>query len=189
MRSMPLFVCVLALLATSPVGVLAQEAAPTGATAAAPEANKDKPVGNCGKAGTQAEDVAARLATRIADQLKSPFCPGKTLTTCTSGQAFEVRAEIKRRLMDCEAEESIISDLAYRFGNEIRNPPQPWYTFLVPIMPFVLGAGLLGVAVMTWRRKGQGGDDAEPGSEVDLETDEAQARLARLRAQVRDQDD
>lgn len=145
----------------------------------------DAPMSETAKAS---DHQAARLASKIADQLKSPFCPGKTLLTCTSGKAFEVRKEIKRYLDEGKSQEEVIELLQARYGDEIRNPPQPWLTGLVPILPFILGALVLVIAIVVWRKRGGlASSDAPP---PDLPDDpETMARLARLRKQVDGHDD
>ena len=44
-------------------------------------------------------DPNARRAQRLADDLKSPFCPGKTLKTCTSPNAAKVRRDIQEMVL------------------------------------------------------------------------------------------
>lgn len=130
-------------------------------------------------------DASVR-SQQIADVLRSPFCPGKTLLTCTSGQAFTARQEIRDRLVAGESEESIIEDFKTRYGENIVNPPQPWYAVVSPFIPALVGVLVLGVVTWRWRRaKGEavpvapepqaGGADAE--------------RLARLRRQVSAEDE
>lgn len=148
---------------------------------------QDPPPASANLTEAQKEE-AARQASKLADELKSPFCPGKTLLTCTSGKAFEVRAEIKRLFLAGNNKEEIIQLLQQRYGDEIRNPPQPWLTGLVPILPFILGGLLLLLLIVMWRRRGGlggGEDEALPDLPDDPET---QARLERLRKQVNDPD-
>ncbi|MFN3198552.1 MAG: cytochrome c-type biogenesis protein CcmH [Bradymonadia bacterium] len=138
-------------------------------------------------AGSLDETEANRLASKLADQLKSPFCPGKTLLTCTSGKAFEVRREIKIWLSEGKSKEEVLQLLQERYGDDIRTPPQPWLTGLVPILPFVLGGGVLGIAVLLWRKRGALASDEEDLPELS-DDPETQARLARLRKQIGDDD-
>jgi cytochrome c-type biogenesis protein CcmH/NrfF len=137
-------------------------------------------------AGSISATDASTRSQQIADVLRSPFCPGKTLLTCTSGQAFTARQEIRDRLVAGEPEESIIEDFKTRYGDNIVNPPQPWYAVVSPFIPALVG--VLVLAVVTWRwRKGKG--DAAPAS-PEPEAGGADAeRLARLRRQVSAEDD
>lgn len=143
--------------------------------------------------------AASTRANHIADELRSPFCPGKTLLTCTSGQAFATRQEIRDRLLAGESEPQIIADFKLRFGDEIENPEQPWYTILGPLTPLVMGIGLLLFITWRWRRErasqppegvsagapdtSDTGDDGAPDEKRDDEL-----RRARLRRQLDDHD-
>ena len=86
------------------------------------------------------EADASKRVNRLSDELKSPFCPGKTLLNCTSYQAFALRKEMTEMILAGKSDEEILTALRESFGEILENPPQPWYTILVPIMPFVLGA-------------------------------------------------
>ncbi len=127
-------------------------------------------------------EEAARLATELAADLKSPYCPGKTLQTCTSSQAYDLRGEIRDLYCAGRSRDEVVALMQARFGEDIANPPQPWYTALIPFIPFILGILLILWAVKRWRRggptKGAHVDDAAPLSPEDAE------RLARLRRQI-----
>ena len=124
-----------------------------------------------------------RRVRKLSDELKSPFCPGKTLMTCTSYQAFELRREMAQMVQDGQTDAAIIALLNDRFDNDVSNPPQPWYTIVVPFLPYVLGALLIVIVVRRWARKDGDDDDAPaPVSEDD-------PKLASLRARVADYSD
>jgi len=128
--------------------------------------------------------AASQRANELGDELRSPFCPGKTLKTCTSGQAFTARQEIRDRLLAGENEDAILSDFQQRYGNDLRNPPQPWYTVLGPLLPVLVGLGLLIAITLRWRSA----KDAAP-VEDEARSAEDDERLARLRARVSRNDD
>jgi formate-dependent nitrite reductase complex subunit NrfF len=130
----------------------------------------------------RAAEEASRRVNRLSDQLKSPFCPGKTLLTCTSYQAFELRKEMTNMIHDGKSDEEILAALRDSFGDELENPVQPWYTILVPIMPFVLG-GLIAIWVFSMWLKGARREEDEELTELP-EVDEAQRE--RLAALMRD---
>lgn len=136
------------------------------------------------------DDVAHRVA-KLTDELKSPYCPGKTLQTCTSYQAFELRREIKQMVEAGQSDDEILSTLQARFDHDdftIANPVQPWYTALVPFLPFLVG-GLLVIWVFrrwTLRRRGEDGPAPAPTPAIAGEDAE---RLARLRARVAREED
>ena len=141
-----------------------------------------RPVTQESDAERRAAEEASRRVNRLSDQLKSPFCPGKTLLTCTSYQAFELRKEMTNMIHDGKSDEEILAALRDSFGDELENPVQPWYTILVPIMPFVLG-GLIAAWVFSMWLKGARREEDEGPSEQP-EVDEAQRE--RLAALMRD---
>lgn len=130
----------------------------------------------------RAAEEASRRVNRLSDQLKSPFCPGKTLLTCTSYQAFELRKEMTNMIHDGKSDEEILAALRDSFGDELENPVQPWYTVLVPILPFVLG-GLIALWVYSIWLKGARREEDE-ALEAPPEVDDAQRE--RLAALMRD---
>jgi cytochrome c-type biogenesis protein CcmH len=89
---------------------------------------------------------AVKRVNRLSDQLKSPFCPGKTLMTCTSSQAFDLRQEMRQMILQGKSDSEILEALRGSFGDSLENPVQPWYTVLVPILPFVFG-GLISIGM------------------------------------------
>lgn len=128
-----------------------------------------------------AVDEIGRRVRRLADELRSPFCPGKTLMTCTSYQAFELRREMREMIEQGMSDGDIIDALVLRHGEEVRNPPQPWYTILVPILPFLVLGVLLFWIFRKWKERDRKTPDA-----ATPELDPADAeRLARLRARTR----
>ena len=136
---------------------------------------------------TSGLDPTMKRVRQMADELRSPFCPGKTLMTCTSYQAFELRREIETMVRAGMSDEEILKQLKTVHGDDISNPKQPWYTFFVPFLPFIVLAGLIFWIVRRWRTRGT---ESELGA-ADLETREEIAdqpvdeeRRARLRARV-----
>lgn len=155
-------------------------AAPAPAAPAAPAPAAADPAASQPGDGTGVDEVGRRTR-RLADELKSPFCPGKTLMTCTSYQAFELRREIRAMIEQGMNDDEILTALVEVHGEEIHNPPQPWYTVLVPFLPFLVLGVLLFWIFRKWKQR-----DAERPATVDTELDAVDAeRLARLRARTR----
>lgn len=88
-------------------------------------------------------------AKRVYGLVMSPFCPGRLLSDCPSGQATELKEEIRRDFEAGATEEVIISQLAERFGPTIRAMPtgsgMGLVAWIVPPLFFVgvLGGGLM----------------------------------------------
>jgi cytochrome c-type biogenesis protein CcmH/NrfF len=93
-------------------------------------------------------------ARTLAGDIMSPFCPGRTLATCPSPAAADVRVEIERRLTAGESRSAIEEDLIRRFGEDMRGAPKAeGVSLLLWIVPGVFGVTFVGVlAVMLKRR-------------------------------------
>ena len=59
----------------------------------------------------------------IMGTLMSPYCPGRLLKDCPSGQAFELKDKISARLQSGETTQAVVDDLINTFGDEIRAAP------------------------------------------------------------------
>lgn len=169
----PILICLLLVL---PLGWTASAFAQDAPVPAAAEPGADAP------APEELNEAAVdRRVRRLSDELRSPFCPGKSIMTCTSSQAYTLRQEMRDMVLSGQSDEELIAALALRYGDDIRNPPQPWYTVLVPFLPFIFGAVLVFWILRRWRR-GARAPQADVGAEAVSATDEA--RLKRLRARV-----
>ncbi|MCA9537935.1 MAG: cytochrome c-type biogenesis protein CcmH [Myxococcales bacterium] len=162
-------------LLAAPAAAQTEPAAPPAPAAAAAESPTPP-------ADEGAIDEASRRVRRMADELRSPFCPGKTLMTCTSSNAYDLRKEMLNMVNEGYADDEIMRLLIERYGDQISNPPQPWYTFFVPFLPFLVLAGLLFWLVRRWRNRGVAEAPAPTLPEAGADAD----RLARLRARVRE---
>jgi len=68
-----------------------------------------------------------RRARALADELMSPFCPGRTLSDCPSPNAAGVREEIRAWIGQGRSDEEIRDTLRARFGSElVGDPGGPW---------------------------------------------------------------
>ena len=125
------------------------------------------------------EQDASKRINRLSDQLKSPFCPGKTLLTCTSSQAYDLRKEMKEMILAGKSDQEILDALRGSFGEKLENPIQPWYTILIPFLPFVFGV-LIAIWIFSkWIQgsKARQDEDPIPSSEM---SDEQKDRLQAL---------
>ena len=105
----------------------------------------------------------------LAHELMSPFCPGRTLAACTSGQADELRQWILLQEAAGASREEVIETLYQRYGELIRSTPeaQGWglAAYAVPIVALLAGAGVVAFGL----RRMVGGRDAA-GGEASLAT-------------------
>lgn len=94
---------------------------------------------------------------RIADQLQCPVCQGVTVAYSNSGLAQQMRTLIKKKLEQGESRDQILQYFVDRYGEGIlTNPPKSGFTLLVwllPLVGFLLGAGLVGYILRGWRNR------------------------------------
>jgi cytochrome c-type biogenesis protein CcmH/NrfF len=85
---------------------------------------------------------------QIAHELFSPFCPGRTLASCPSDKANELRLWILLQESAGASQEEVEAELVARFGESILPAPPPRDVtalagYAVPILAIVAGAPLL----------------------------------------------
>jgi len=87
----------------------------------------------------------------LAGELMSPYCPGRTLASCPSPQAAELVQWMVVQEAGGATREQIIEMLVERFGEEILGAPPAkgitLWAYVVPILGFVLGGGLVAVVL------------------------------------------
>jgi cytochrome c-type biogenesis protein CcmH len=122
----------------------------------------------------QPRDPAAEAQT-IFGNVMSPYCPGLLLADCPSPAAFELRADIIRRLEAGESPSAIERDLYRKFGDAIRAvPPAKGWGRLLWIAPAI---GLaLSLAALLWFLAHSRTEDEPPPAPVDHDME---ARLQR----------
>jgi cytochrome c-type biogenesis protein CcmH len=123
----------------------------------------------------------------IASELMSPACPGRTLISCTSGQAEQWRELIRQKLAQGETKEQIIQYFVGIRGEEIlAAPPKRGFAltaWLLPVLVIINGTGLILVLTYRWTRKrpSRGASDADlarpPTPQSHVSADPYRARL------------
>jgi len=106
-------------------------------------------------AGTSAQAPADTNAEadKLFHRVMSPYCPGKVLATCGSGQADELRQEVRRELAAGKPADEIEAALYYRFGDSIRSEPKKSGVGLVAwVVPAVLLLAT-GTWLVLWLRR------------------------------------
>lgn len=84
-------------------------------------------------------------------------------------------------ILDGKSDAEILAALRDSFDEELENPPQPWYTVLVPILPFLLGGLIAAWVFAQWLRGSRAAREEAPAA---AEVSEAQRE--RLKALMRD---
>lgn len=92
-----------------------------------------------------------RRAAQIAREVMSPFCPGRTVSDCTSEYAAEWRREILVMVQAGRSSESIVAELSSRAGRDLSGSPGRRLSLGLPLM-LSISAGIVLVAVLSWLR-------------------------------------
>lgn len=130
---------------------------------------------------SQVGDEVNREAVSVFNEIMSPFCPGFTLTNCTSSQAADLRDEIRVWIAEGRDREEIFQVLVSRYGEEVyASPPARGFglaAWIAPIIALVVG--------LVWAAKwltGRGTSAAPPALEDIPPEDQARidAEMAKL---------
>ena len=123
--------------------------------------------------------------SRLADELNSPFCPGKTLLNCTSYQAYELRREMQDLAMSGLTDTQIVEKIQVRYKKPLTNPDQPLVSSILPLLPFIAGGLLVLFAMRKWKNQAR---KTAPDEDAAVDEEDAE-RLAQIRALVADPDE
>ncbi len=123
-----------------------------------------------------ASGVAAKSwSYDLAGELMSPYCPGRTLSSCPSPQAAELVQWMVLQEAAGSTREEIVAILVERFGEDILGAPPArgitLWAYILPILGFVIGGGLVILALRRIvARSGGAGDvstlSGQPGLAV-----------------------
>ncbi len=89
--------------------------------------------------------------------LMSPFCPGRSLMDCPSGQATELREWIRAEEEAGQSRDAVETALYERFGDAILQAPRAkgigLAAYVVPVVVILLGAGIVALFLVRQRRR------------------------------------
>ena len=85
----------------------------------------------------------SQQAHRIARDVMSPFCPGRTLADCPSPDALVVREEIRAKLSAGVDEATVRAELFQRFGDAVVGVPRGALGWALPILLLLAGVAVL----------------------------------------------
>jgi cytochrome c-type biogenesis protein CcmH len=133
--------------------ILAVAALLAGALAAAPAAAAEPP-----------------YALELYNGLMSPYCPGRTLMDCPSGQAAELRDWIAAQEQAGRSRQEVEDELYAKYGDVILQAPRAegfgLAAYVLPVVAFLLGGGIVWVFL---RRQAAGAAPAEPRPRASLD--------------------
>ena len=91
-------------------------------------------------AGAAAADelADARHARALAEELMSPFCPGRTLSDCPSPNAAAVREEIRAWVGEGRSDDEIRVQVRQQFGDAVDGEPQSGWGRAAPLAVIAL---------------------------------------------------
>lgn len=99
------------------------------------------------------------------NEVMSPFCPGRTLSACTSGQADTLRMWILVQEAAGRSQEDVHEELIAKYGDVVLSAPRPKgfgvTAYALPAL-FFLGGGL--VVVLFLKRQTRGARKAAPAA-------------------------
>ena len=121
-----------------------------------------------GASTATAEGEAAALpegwAYKVPRDLMSPFCPGVTLSACTSPQADELRMWLIVQEASGRTREDVEAELFERYGDVLRTAPRAegfgLAAYVFPVIAFLIGGVV--VAVFLRRQTRAGANPAPP---------------------------
>jgi cytochrome c-type biogenesis protein CcmH/NrfF len=105
-------------------------------------------------AARAADDAAPGWGYAMANELMSPYCPGRALPDCPSPQAAELRQWIVAQERDGRSHAEVLAELLGRFGEGMLQQPRAsgfgLTAYMIPILGVVAGGALL---VVFFRRQ------------------------------------
>ena len=92
----------------------------------------------------------------LANQIMSPYCPGRTLAECPSPQADTLRMWLIVQEAAGRDRAEVEAELIERFGDTILAAPRPegfgLAAYLVPVLVFLAGGVLVGALLRSYTR-------------------------------------
>ncbi len=129
-----------------------------------------------------ADPESERKAAAIARQIMSPFCPGRTVSDCTSEYAAEWRREMLELVREGKSADEIAREFEGRAGRDLSGIPNRSVGYGLPVT-LAFGAGLILVGLFSWLRRDKGNAAPSPTPDGPMVDDE------RLRAELERLDD
>ena len=92
------------------------------------------------------------VATRVSEEIMSPFCDGVTLHDCPSAEADELRLEISTWARAGMTEAQILARLEDRYGSIISGSPSSPIAWVIPFLAAAVGVVLVALLARRWGR-------------------------------------
>ena len=110
---------------------------------------------------------------KVAKQLFCPVCESTPLDVCPTEACRQWRELIREMLADGKSEAEIKQYFVEHFGVRVLNePPNRFASYIVPVVAFLLGAGLLFRGFQMWLKPSEAGADVPESEAEPVEQDE-----------------
>jgi cytochrome c-type biogenesis protein CcmH len=110
---------------------------------------------------------------KIAKELFCPVCESTPLDVCPTEACRQWRELIREMLADGKSEAEIKQYFVEHFGVQVLNePPNRFASYIVPVVAFLLGAGLLFRGFQMWLKPSEAGADVPESEAEPVEQDE-----------------
>jgi len=133
-------------------------------------------------------DAPPSWAYDLANDLMSPFCPGRSLADCPSPDAASLRMWILVQAAAGRTRADVEEELYAKYGEAMRSAPKAegfgTVAYLIPIAVFAGGGGLVGWFLRRATRRAR----SRPEEPRDLDPD-VERKLDELLGRDRDDDD
>jgi cytochrome c-type biogenesis protein CcmH/NrfF len=130
-----------------------------------------------------------RVLQDLSNDLMSPYCPGRTISSCPSGNARKLEDQILEQARAGKTREEIEADLVDRFGSEIVGyAPRPVVLYGTAIMA-LMALVLIAMVGRRWvRRSRVGVASSAPARRPEGAPGPTQAELDALEDALDDED-
>jgi len=115
----------------------------------------------------------------LADELMSPFCPGRALSECPSPQAADLRRWILEQEQAGATRAQVEEELFRAYGDQLRQAPRArgvgLVAYAIPLVLFLVGGALAARVLSRGRRSPRSGSlpaEAPPDPELERLVDE-----------------
>ena len=112
-------------------------------------------------------------AYQLPNELMSPFCPGRTLSACTSSQADDLRMWLIVQEASGRSREDVEAELFERYGDVLRAAPRAegfgLTAYVFPVLAFLAGGVFVAVFLSRQTRKAASAQPSAQPPDPELE--------------------